>query len=108
MDFKLTEEQLMLQKMARNLALEKFKQKAFTWDKTGEFPWENLKTLAQHGLIGITIPQEDGGSGGKIFDAVLVMEQIGMICPHTADLVQLGNFGAIRVLSQYGLSLIHI
>jgi len=102
MDFKLTEDQVMLQKMARNLAIEKFKPKAFTWDKTDEFSWENLKTLAEHGLIGITVPPEDGGGGGAVFDAVLAMEQVAMVCPHTADIVQLGNFGAIRVLSQYG------
>ena len=102
MDFKLTEDQQMLQKMARNLAIEKFKPKAFTWDKTDEFPWENLKSLAEHGLIGITVSQEDGGGGGTVFDSVLVIEQIAMVCPHTADLVQLGNFGAIRALSQYG------
>ncbi len=102
MDFKLTEDQQMLQKMARNLSNEKFEPKAFTWEKSGEFPWENLKTLAQQGLIGITIPREDGGGGGTVFDAVLVIEQVAMVCPHTADLVQLGNFGAIRAVSQYG------
>jgi len=102
MDFKLTEEQMILQDMARKLAVDKFKPKAFTWEDSEEYPWENLKILADNGLIGITIPQEDGGIGGTIFDAVLVMEQIGMVCPHTADLVQLGNFGAIRVLSQNG------
>ena len=102
MDFKLTKEQQMLQTMARNLALEKFKPKAFTWEKTGEYPWENLKTLAEHGLIGITIPAEDGGGGGTIFDAVLVIEQVAMVCPHTADIVQVGNFGSMRVLSKYG------
>ena len=53
----------MLQTMAKNLALEKFKPKALTWEKTGEYPWENLKTLAEHGLIGITIPGEEGGGG---------------------------------------------
>ena len=88
--------------MARNLAQKKFAEKAFTWDKTGEYPWENAKILAEQGLTGITIPVEDGGQGGSLFDAILVMEQIGMVCPHTADVVQATNFGAIRQIAKYG------
>lgn len=102
MDFQLTEEQKMLQDMARNLAQKKFADKAFTWDKTGEYPWENAKILAEQGLTGITIPVEDGGQGGSLFDAILVMEQIGMVCPHSADVIQATNFGAIRQVAKYG------
>ena len=102
MNFKLTEEQRILQTAAKKLAIQKFKPSSFTWEKTGDYPWENLKTLAEQGFIGITIPKDDGGVGGTIFDAVLVMEQVGMVCPHSADIVQVGNFGSIRVVSQYG------
>src|SRR3546814_18863019 len=35
-------------------------------------------------------------------DAVLAIQEIAMVCPRSADVVQAGNFGAIRVLSQYG------
>jgi len=102
MDFQLNEEQRLLQNMARKLAEEKFAPKAFTWEEKGEYPWENAKILADHGLTGITIPEEDGGQGGTLLDAILVMEQVGMVCPHTADAVQASNFGAIRQVSMYG------
>jgi len=76
MDFELTQEQKMVQKMARDLAEKHFKAKAFTWEKRGEYPWENAKILAKNGMLGLRIPQEDGGGGGTLMDAVLAMEQI--------------------------------
>ena len=41
MDFELTDEQKILQTTARNMAEKHFKAKAFTWDKRGEYPFEN-------------------------------------------------------------------
>src|SRR3546814_5126650 len=58
--------------------------------------------MAEAGLIGITTTAEDGGVGGTLMDAVLAIQEIAMVCPRSADVVQAGNFGAIRVLSQYG------
>ncbi|UOF91162.1 acyl-CoA dehydrogenase [Fodinisporobacter ferrooxydans] len=102
MDFQLTNEQKELQKFARDLAKAKFAEKAFTWDEKGEPPFEHAKILAHHGLLGITVPEEDGGAGGTLFDALLVMEAVAQICPHTADMIQVGNFGGIRQLAAYG------
>ncbi|MBL4954941.1 acyl-CoA dehydrogenase family protein [Neobacillus sp. OS1-32] len=102
MDFNLTADQLELQKWARNFAKEKFSEKAYTWAKSGEVPWENAKILAEHGLMGMTLPEEDGGQGSALIDAIIVMEEIAKVCPNTADMFQVGNFGAIRQLSAYG------
>lgn len=102
MDFQLTEEQQELQRWARNFAKEKFSEKAFTWHKTGQVPWENAKILAEHGLMGMTLPEEDGGQGRSLIDALIVMEEIAKVCPHTADMFQVGNFGAIRQVAAYG------
>ncbi|OUM90389.1 MAG: acyl-CoA dehydrogenase [Bacillus thermozeamaize] len=102
MDFQLTDEQLELQSWARNFAKEKFSEKAYTWEKKGEVPWENAKILAQHGLMGMTLPEEDGGQGRSLFEALIVMEEIAKVCPHTADMFQVGNFGAIRQVAAYG------
>lgn len=99
MDFTLTTEQQALQESARRLAESRFAPKAFTWDG---FPWENAKILAEHGFTGITIPVEDGGQGGSLMDAVLVMEAISQVCPNSGDAVQATNFGGIRQLAAFG------
>jgi alkylation response protein AidB-like acyl-CoA dehydrogenase len=47
------------------------------------------------------LPEADGGQGGTLFDAVLAMEQIAHVCPRSADVLQAGNFGAIRTFAEY-------
>lgn len=102
MNFQLTEEQVELQKWARNLALDHFAEKAYSWEKKEEVPWENAKILSKYGLMGMTLSQEDGGQGRSLIDAMIVMEEIAKVCPHTADLFQVGNFGAIKQVAAYG------
>ena len=58
--------------------------------------------MSQQGLMGITIPEADGGQGGSLMDAVIAIEQIAASCPRSADVVQFGNFGPIRTFAEYG------
>jgi alkylation response protein AidB-like acyl-CoA dehydrogenase len=58
--------------------------------------------MAANGLLGITMAEADGGQGGTLLDAVLAIEAIAESCPRSADVVQAGNFGPIRVLAEYG------
>ncbi len=67
-----------------------------------EYPWAISKLMAEQGLLGITIPEADGGQGGSLMDAVLAIEAVARACPRSADVIQAGNFGAIRVLAEYG------
>ncbi|MBW2147500.1 MAG: acyl-CoA dehydrogenase family protein [Deltaproteobacteria bacterium] len=102
MDFNLTEEQRILQDSAKRLAEREFAQNAFTWEERGEYPWQNLKILAENGFTGIRIPQEDGGQGGELLDAIIAMEAVSKVCPHSGDCVQATNFGAIQQLAVLG------
>ncbi|MPZ61697.1 MAG: acyl-CoA dehydrogenase [Propionibacteriales bacterium] len=99
MDFDLTPEQRAIRDTARRLAEDRFADRAFTWDG---FAWENARTLAEAGFTGIAVPEEDGGQGGTLLDAVLVMEAVSEVCPHSGDAVQATNFGAIRQVSTFG------
>jgi alkylation response protein AidB-like acyl-CoA dehydrogenase len=58
--------------------------------------------MADQGLLGITIAESDGGQGGSLMDAVLAIEAVASVCPRSADVIQAGSFGAIRVLAEYG------
>jgi alkylation response protein AidB-like acyl-CoA dehydrogenase len=48
------------------------------------------------------MPEADGGQGGTLMDAVLAIEAVASACPRSADVVQAGNFGPVRVLAEYG------
>ena len=66
------------------------------------FPFDIAQLMAKHGLMGITLPQSDGGQGGSLIDAVIAIEQVAAVCPRSADVVQFGNFGPIRTFAEYG------
>jgi alkylation response protein AidB-like acyl-CoA dehydrogenase len=62
-DFRFTEEQLLIQDIARRIAQEKIAPSAEHFDKSGEFPLENIRLLGENGLMGIEVPAEYGGAG---------------------------------------------
>jgi len=102
LDFNLTDDQRELQRWARDFAKEKFSEEAYTWVNRDELPLKNAKILSEYGLMGMTIKEEDGGGGLSLIEAIIVMEEIAKVCPHTADMFQVGNFGAIKQVSEYG------
>ncbi len=76
MDFSFTEEQLMLQDVARRIAQEKIAPSAEHFDKTGDFPLDNIRLLGENGLMGIEVPAEYGGAGMDSIAYVLAMIEI--------------------------------
>ena len=66
----------MIADLARKVAVEKIKPVREHYDETEEFPWPIVKELAQADLCGVYIPQEYGGFGGKVFNLVLVVEEL--------------------------------
>ena len=76
MDFRFTEEQLMIQDVARRIAREKIAPSAEHFDRVGEFPLENIRTLGENGLMGIEVPAEYGGAGMDPISYVLAMIEI--------------------------------
>ena len=63
MDFRPTEEQLLVQRTARDFADRVLLPKAAARDLSGEFPVAELKELAGLGMLGISVPEELGGAG---------------------------------------------
>src|SRR5690606_36299740 len=75
-DFSFTEEQLMLQDVARRIAQEVIAPSAEHFDRTGEFPLENIRLLGENGLMGIEVPAEYGGAGMDPVAYALAMIEI--------------------------------
>ena len=105
MDFNLTPEQTQFRDSVLRFAKKELAEGALRRAHDPAYPWDVAKKMARQGLLGITIAEKDGGQGGSLLDAVLAIETVASVCPRSADVVQAGNFGAIRVLAEYGSSL---
>jgi alkylation response protein AidB-like acyl-CoA dehydrogenase len=102
MNFQLSSDQETFRDAVRGFAERHLREGALQRAHDPEHPWEVAKLIAEQGLLGITISEKDGGQGGTLMDAVIAIETIAQVCPRSADVVQAGNFGAIRVLAEYG------
>ncbi|HYC44152.1 MAG TPA: acyl-CoA dehydrogenase family protein [Burkholderiales bacterium] len=102
MNFQLTSDQETFRDAVRGFADRHLREGALARAHSPDHPWDVAKLMAEQGLLGITIAEKDGGQGGTLMDAVIAIETIAQVCPRSADVVQAGNFGAIRVLAEYG------
>ncbi len=101
MDFELTEEQRIFQDQVRGFAERHLAEGALERAHAEPHPRDVAKLMAENGLFGIVLPEADGGQGGTLMDAVLAMEQVSLVCPRSGDVIQAGNFGAIRTFAEY-------
>ena len=83
-DVLLTEEELMLKKAVAEFANKELAPKAAAIDASEEFPWENVKGMADLGLFGINIDQAYGGSGGDYKQLAIVIEELARVCASTS------------------------
>jgi len=102
MDFRLTEEQRLFADSVRGFAQKHLAAGAVARAHDPAHPFDVARLMAKQGLLGITMPEADGGQGGTLMDAVLAIESVAAVCPRSADVVQAGNFGPVRVLAEFG------
>ena len=87
MDFSLTEQQRLFADTVAAFARKELADGGLARAHNAEFPHDVARKMASAGLLGITIPETDGGSGGTLMDAVLAIEQIALYCPRSADVI---------------------
>jgi alkylation response protein AidB-like acyl-CoA dehydrogenase len=80
MEFQLTEEQRLIQETARRIARERVAPRAAELDETGEYPHDIFQAFREVGLLGLTIPQEYGGSGAGTLALALAIEETAKYC----------------------------
>ena len=91
MNIKLTEEQRMIREMAREFAEKEVKPIASAIDREGRFPHETIKRMGELGLMGITIPEQYGGSGADVVSYALAMEEIAKVCASHSVIMTVNN-----------------
>ena len=101
MDFELTQDQQIFYDSVKRFAVNELGDGAVDRANSDGYLWDVAARFAEMGLLGITIPESKGGIGGSLTDAVLAIQAIAEVCPRSADVVQAGNFGAIRTFAEY-------
>ena len=103
MDFQLNEEQRIFKKTVHDFADQRMAPLVPTWEEKGSFvETDLLSQYAEIGLLGITLPEEYGGSGLAAFDAVLAIEELARVSPIAAMPVFETSVGPIRVVELFG------
>lgn len=101
MDFKYSEEQLLMQELAINFAEKEVAPRAAEIDKLSEFPQDLFARMTEIGFTGLCTPEEYGGSGGTDLDKVIVIEEIAKKDATTAATLSIHMVFAALVL-KYG------
>ncbi len=80
MNYLLTDEQKMVQELARKIAEEKIRPVAAKYDQTEEYPREIIKVIADAGLFGLFIPEEYGGMCVNVLSLCVATEELSRAC----------------------------
>ncbi|GAA5063587.1 butyryl-CoA dehydrogenase [Thermocatellispora tengchongensis] len=100
---RLDPDQLALREMAAKLAAERFAPHAREWDHgRTPLPAAERRKLAELGLLGITVPQQYGGEGRPLLDALIVLEELAKASPVAAWPVFEACTGPARVIELFG------
>jgi alkylation response protein AidB-like acyl-CoA dehydrogenase len=98
--FSFTDEQRMVAETAREFAAQRLAPGASERDRTGRFPLDEVRGLAELGLLAMKVPSEEGGAGTDNVGYVLAMQAIAEACASTAVILASSNL-ASKILSDH-------
>ncbi len=96
--FALSDEQNMLQQLARDFARNEIAPVAEHYDKTHEYPWPIIKKAQQLGLTASNIPEDFGGLGLSLVDEVVVQEELAWGCSGISTALAINGLAILPVL----------
>jgi alkylation response protein AidB-like acyl-CoA dehydrogenase len=100
MKLELTTDQKAMLQSVRELVQTKFRPRVHKW-QDGTFPFENIRDLAELGVLGMAVPEEFGGMGLPVLDCVLVLEEISKVCYVTGMAVMSAMGAQNRIIANY-------
>ena len=96
--FSLTEEQKMIQGLAREFARNEIAPVAEEYDQNHEFPWPVIKKAQELGLTTMVVPEQYGGLGLSLFEEVLVAEELAWGCSGMSTAIGVNGLGFAPIL----------
>jgi acyl-CoA dehydrogenase len=97
-NFALTEEQEMLQKMARDFTAKEIIPVAAQYDEEEKFPRDIFDKAREIGLVNMNIPEEYGGMGATLMDEVIVAEELGYGCTGISTSMSTNALGNLPIV----------
>ena len=91
MDLRLTEEQSLIQKTARDFAHDKVLPHARELDASGDWPTALVREMGELGFMGIAVPEQYGGGGADYVSYALAMIEISKACASTGVIMSVNN-----------------
>jgi len=102
MDFRLTDEQEMIQAAARDFAINEIAPVAAEFDASGEFPLANIQKMGELGLMGIEVPDSYGGAGLDTIGYVLAMIEVSAADASHGTIMSVNNSLFCNGILKYG------
>lgn len=102
MNFAFTEEQQMVQRMARDFAKNEVLPRAHAIDQEHEHPADLVKRMAELGLLGVAIDEEYGGAGMDTVSYALAMEEVSRACASTGVIMSVNNSLVCDPINKFG------
>ncbi|GAL63324.1 acyl-CoA dehydrogenase [Algibacter lectus] len=102
MDFKLSEEHIMIRDAARDFAQTELLPGVIERDNKQEFPQSLVKKMGELGFLGIMVDPKYGGSGMDAISYVLIMEELSKIDASASVIVSVNNSLVCYGLEAYG------
>jgi butyryl-CoA dehydrogenase len=91
MVIELTDEQQMIQALARDFAEKEVRPIAEAIDREAHFPRETVRRMGELGLMGIAVPEGWGGAGGDTVGYVVALEEISRACASHGVVMSVNN-----------------
>jgi butyryl-CoA dehydrogenase len=102
MRLELTDEQQMVQALAREFADQEVRPIAAECDREARFPHATVKRMGELGLLGIAVPEKWGGGGGDAVAYVLALEEVAVACAAHAVVMSVNNSLVCDPLLKFG------
>jgi alkylation response protein AidB-like acyl-CoA dehydrogenase len=98
----LSDQQRMIRDTARKLGRDVLAPTAAERDRTSAWPTQELKVLGAQGFMGMTVPEEYGGSGAGFLAYCLAIEELSAADGGVGTIVHVHNLGAAHVIARNG------
>ena len=102
MRFELTDEQQMVQSLAREFAEQEVKPVAAECDREARFAHATVKRMGELGLLGIAVPEKLGGGGADTLAYALALEEVAVACASHAVVMSVNNSLVCDPLLKFG------